>query len=147
MIEEIAYLSATQKASDFQAEVNADDCHRIHESYELKWAGEHYADEYKKMVAKERRDSFAIHNAEFKYLRDIQAAINDDECHRAHESYELKCDGECDADEHRKQMREEQRKSFEFRNAEGKRKCDLQSEMEADERDKVHESYEDKWDG
>ena len=43
-IEEIAYLSVTQKASDFQAEVNADKCHRIHESYELKWAGERNAD-------------------------------------------------------------------------------------------------------
>ena len=28
---------------DFQAEVNADECHRVHESYELKWAGKHDA--------------------------------------------------------------------------------------------------------
>ena len=40
---------------DFQAEVNADECHRVHERYELKWAGERYADEYKKKVTKERR--------------------------------------------------------------------------------------------
>ena len=33
--------------------------------------------------------------------------------------------GERDADENRKQMREEQRKSFEFRNAEGKCQRDL----------------------
>ena len=42
---------------DFQAEVNADECHRVHESYELKWAGDHDADEYRKKVAKERRDN------------------------------------------------------------------------------------------
>ena len=40
---------------DFQAEVNTDECHRVHESYELKWAGERYADEYSKKAAKEQR--------------------------------------------------------------------------------------------
>ena len=40
---------------DFQAEVNADECHRVHESYELKWAGERDAGEYSKKAAKERR--------------------------------------------------------------------------------------------
>ena len=30
---------------DFQAEVNADECHRVHESYELNWVGERDADE------------------------------------------------------------------------------------------------------
>ena len=44
-------------------------------------------------------------------------------------------------------MREEQRKIFEFQNAEGKRQRDLQAEMEADKRHRVHESYEDKWAG
>ena len=42
---------------DFQAEVNADECHRFHESYELKWAGKRDADEYRNKVAKERRDN------------------------------------------------------------------------------------------
>ena len=42
---------------DFQAEVNADECHRVHESYELKWAGERDSDEYRKKVAKELRDN------------------------------------------------------------------------------------------
>ena len=35
--------------------MNADWCHRVHESYELKWAGERDADEYRKKVAKELR--------------------------------------------------------------------------------------------
>ena len=42
---------------DFQAEVNADECHRFHERYELKWSGERDADEYRKKVEKERRDN------------------------------------------------------------------------------------------
>ena len=41
----------------FQAEVNADKCHRVTESYELKWAGERDVDEYMKKVAKEWRDN------------------------------------------------------------------------------------------
>ena len=44
-------------------------------------------------------------------------------------------------------MREGQSKSFEFRNVEGKRQRDPQAEMEADERYRVHERYEEKWDG
>ena len=41
---------------DFQAEVNADECHRVHERYELKWAGKRNDDEYRKKVEKEQRD-------------------------------------------------------------------------------------------
>ena len=37
--------------------MNSYECHRVHESYELKWAGERDADEYRKNVAKERRDN------------------------------------------------------------------------------------------
>ena len=37
--------------------MNAHECHRVHDSYELKWAGERNADEYRKKVAKERRDN------------------------------------------------------------------------------------------
>ena len=37
--------------------MNADECHRVHENYELKWAGKRNADEYRKKVAKERRDN------------------------------------------------------------------------------------------
>ena len=40
---------------DFQDKVKAEECHRFHESYELKWAGERYADEYSKKASKERR--------------------------------------------------------------------------------------------
>ena len=132
---------------EFQAEVYAYECHRVHESYELKWADERDAYEYRRNVVKEQRDRFDLHNAEGKCIRDIQAKINVDEGQRVHESYKLKCAGERDTDEHRKQIREEQRKSFEFRNAEGKRQRDLQAEMEAYERHKVHEIYEEKWAG
>ena len=34
--------------------MNADECHRVHDSYELRWAGERDAYEYRKKVAKEK---------------------------------------------------------------------------------------------
>ena len=37
--------------------MNADEFHRVHESYELKWDCERDADEYRKKVEKERRDN------------------------------------------------------------------------------------------
>ena len=37
--------------------MNADECYIVHESYELNWGGERDADEYRKKVAKERRDN------------------------------------------------------------------------------------------
>ena len=37
--------------------MNADECHWVHDSYELKWAGERDADEYRKKVEKEQRDN------------------------------------------------------------------------------------------
>eukprot|EP00568_Trieres_chinensis_P004368 CAMPEP_0183302962 /NCGR_PEP_ID=MMETSP0160_2-20130417/8574_1 /TAXON_ID=2839 ORGANISM="Odontella Sinensis, Strain Grunow 1884" /NCGR_SAMPLE_ID=MMETSP0160_2 /ASSEMBLY_ACC=CAM_ASM_000250 /LENGTH=79 /DNA_ID=CAMNT_0025465805 /DNA_START=3 /DNA_END=239 /DNA_ORIENTATION=+ len=58
---------------DIQAEMDADKLHKEHDSYELKWAGERDADEYKKKMAEERRDSYAFRNAEGKIHRDIQA--------------------------------------------------------------------------
>ena len=35
--------------------MNANEFHRVHESYELKWDGQRDADEYSKKAAKERR--------------------------------------------------------------------------------------------
>ena len=37
--------------------MNADECHRVHEIYELKWDGERDDDQYKREVAKERKDN------------------------------------------------------------------------------------------
>ena len=37
--------------------MNAEECHIVHESYELKWAGKRDADKYRKKFAKEQRDN------------------------------------------------------------------------------------------
>ena len=67
------------------------------------------ADEYRKNIAEDRRDSSSFRNAEGKCQRDFQSEVNLDECHRFHESYELKWAGERDADEYRKNFVKERR--------------------------------------
>ena len=67
------------------------------------------ADEYRKNIAEDRRDSLSFRNTEGKCQRDFQAEVNADEGHRVHESYELKWDGERYADEYRKKVAKEQR--------------------------------------
>ena len=67
------------------------------------------ADKYRKNIAEDRRDTLSLRNAEGKCQRDFQAEVNAYECHRVHESYELKWDGERDADEYRKKVTKERR--------------------------------------
>ena len=67
------------------------------------------ADEYRKKIAEDRRDSLSLRNAEGKCQRDFQVEVNTDECHIVHEGYELKWAGKRDADEYRKKIAKEGR--------------------------------------
>ena len=67
------------------------------------------ADEYRKNIAEDRRDSLSFRNAEGKCQRDFQAEVNANECHRVHKSYELKWADERDAYEYRQKVEKEQR--------------------------------------
>jgi len=118
-----------------------------HESYELKWAGERDTDEYRELIAQERRNSLAFRNAEAKRVRDLDAQKKSYELHDDHESYELKWAGERDAEEYRELIAHERRESLAFRNAEAKRIRDLEAQMKSDELYNEHESYELKWSG
>ena len=73
--------------------MEADERNREHEIYELKWAGDSDAEDYKNKIAKERRESFAFRNSEGKHQRDLQAEKDADDLQRVHESYTLKWDG------------------------------------------------------
>ena len=108
--------------------MEAYESHRVHETYEDKWAGEKDADEYKKLTVQKRRESFAFQNAEGKRQQDVQTEMGADERNREHESYELKWDGDSDAGDYKKKIAKERRESFAFRNAEDKRQRDLQAE-------------------
>ena len=101
-----------------------------HESYELKWAGKRDADDYKRRIDQESRDSFAFRNAEGQRMRNLESQMKAGEHQQQHESYELKWAGERDADDYKKQMARERRDISAFRNAEGQRIRDLQGSDE-----------------
>ena len=62
--------------------MNADKCHRVHESYELKWSDERDADEYRKKVAKERRDNpDSFIDKDKKILAAAEKLANKDQSH------------------------------------------------------------------
>ena len=136
-----------KRQRDLQAEMEADESNKLHERYEQKWAGEKDADEYQKLTAEERRESFAFQNAEGKRQRDVQTEMEADERIRDHESYDIKWAGESDVEDYKNNIDKKQRESFDFRNAEGKRQRDLQAETDADYLQRVHESYTLKWAG
>ena len=76
---------------DFQAEVNADKYHRVHESYELKWAGERNADEYRKKVENERRNNLDGLIAKDKEI--LAAAEKLEKKDQSHAEIEIKAKG------------------------------------------------------
>ena len=127
--------------------MEADDCNREHEIHELKWAGDSDAEDYKKKIAKERRESFAFRNAEGKRQRDLQAEKDADDLQQVHESYRLKWAGENDAISHRQNTTKERRESFAFRRKEGALHRSIMDEINALAREKEHEYLMLKWAG
>mmetsp|Transcript_21163 Transcript_21163/g.44919 ORF Transcript_21163/g.44919 Transcript_21163/m.44919 type:complete len:757 (-) Transcript_21163:126-2396(-) len=136
-----------RRIREHESNMMRDEQHNEHESYELKWAGERDAEEYKKQLARERRESLALRNVEGVRIRDLEAQMKANDFHNEHESYELKWAGERDANEYKKQLARERRESFELRNAEGRHARDVEATMKANEWQKEHESYELKWAG
>lgn len=118
-----------------------------HEGYELNWAGERDADEYRDKMAEERRQSFAFRNAEGSRQR-AQTGQERSEAQQAeHESYELNWAGERDADAYERQMEAERRESLAGRNLEGRGHREFEGQQHSDLVQSEHASYELKWAG
>jgi hypothetical protein len=136
-----------RRIRELHVQMEAERLQKEHESYELKWAGEKDAEAYKNSLAEQRRDSFAFRNQE-SHAQRVEASRRQAEEHIAqHSSYELKWAGERDADAYKRQLEEERRKSFKFRNDEGFRQRDETAIRLKEARAKEHESYEFKWAG
>ena len=143
-----AYRNAEgRRIRDLEGDMKSDTQHYEHESCELKWAGERDAERYEKQMEGERRDSFALRNAEGRRIRDLESQMKSDAQQEEHESYELRFAGERDADQYKKQMDQQRRDSFAFRNAEGRRIRDLEYDVKSNAQQEEHESYELKWAG
>jgi len=130
------------EANMYHAEKQAE-----HASYELKWGGERDAEAYKKQLAEDRRKSLAFRNKEGHEHRELEANMHNVEKQAEHASYEIKWDGERDAEAYKKQQAEDRRNSLAYRNKEGHRQRELEANMFNDEKQVEHASYELKWDG
>jgi len=113
-----------QKAA--MAEIKENISAEVHESYELKRAGEKDAEVYKKLCAEERRKSFVFCNKEGVKQKETMTLIQEDICSDEHKSYELKWARKKDAKAYQRKCAEDRRNSFAFHNMEGmKQKEDM----------------------
>lgn len=118
-----------------------------HETFELKWAGEKDAEAYQHKLEEERRQSLARRNKETKLQRDLENNRRMEALRAEWSSYALKFDGERDADEYKRKLEEERRKSLEARNAHA---MDQRRQADSERSEtlvKEHASYELKWAG
>lgn len=136
-----------RRIRELHAKMEMERQQQSHESYELKWAGEKDAKAYKKSLEEQRRKSFAFRNKEGRKQREDESARQAEEQHADHVSYVLKWAGERDAEAYKKQLEEERRKSFKFRNDEGTRQREEESRRRFQEQSDEHASYELKWAG
>ena len=104
-----------------------------HESYELKWAGERDADDYKRQLAQEERDDLAFRNEEARNHDAVMKELVSIAKEQEHESYMLKWAGENDSKAYVAEEEELRRQSLAFRNSEGRRHRDLDEEMRVKE--------------
>jgi hypothetical protein len=125
----LAFRNAEAKRiRDFETQMKADEHHKEHESYELKWAGERDADNYQRQMDEKRRESLNYRNQEAARHTAVMMELLSLAQERERESYMLKWAGENDATQYITEQAELCRQSLAFRNAEGKRHRDIDEE-------------------
>ena len=123
---------------------------RIHEDEALadeRYAASQATTTYRRDYAKKRRDSFQFRSGDARRIKALHAQMRSDQLELQHKSYQLKFEGERDADAYRRKLEEGRRNSFAFRVKEGRKQRNKMAEMEAQEKCHEHESYEHKWNG
>ena len=125
----LAFRNAEAKRiRDLETQMKADEHHKEHESYELKWAGERDADNYQRQMDEKRRESLNYRNQEAARHTAVMMELLSLAQERERESYMLKWAGENDATQYITEQAELCRQSLAFRNAEGKRHRDIDEE-------------------
>ena len=136
-----------RRIRELHAKMESERREREHQSFELKSAGEKDAEAYKKTLEEQRRDSFAFRNKEAHTRRVHEEMQREAERLGEHENYELKWAGERDADTYKKQLAEERRNSYKFRNDEDHQQRKEEAIRRQQDQTSEHESYELKWAG
>ena len=118
-----------------------------HESYELKWQGEKDAKEYQDQLARDRRESLAFRNKHAHNLRMKENQERSEALHAEHLSYDLKWDGEKDAEAYHRQLAEDRRQSLEKRHRVGFQHRQQSARDRSNAIAEEHESFKLKWEG
>lgn len=98
--------------------------------------------EEKKRSAQDRRKSYQFRNGDARRIRELHAEMESSKLKAESESYELKWKGENDAKEYQRQLAQQRRESLAARNAEGKRRKELEDKQKSEQMVQEHESYE-----
>jgi hypothetical protein len=118
-----------------------------HESYELKWAGDLDADNYKQELEKQRRESLFLRGEEAKCFRDKQSQQEAENKKAEQESYQLKFEADRDVEAYKQSETLRRRKSLEQRGATAREIRNKQLQAESERLEKEHKSYELKFSG
>ena len=121
-----------KKQRDLQAQIDSERLQVEHASYELKWAGEKDADEYRKQQEKERRESLANRNKERVKHANVMEELRDLARDKETESLLLKWAGENDAKAYLAKCQEEARKALQLRNSEARRHREIEEQQRID---------------
>lgn len=124
---------AARKAREIQEEQHLEEWVAEHESFELKRLADKDVEEYKKRMAEERRQSLANRNA--KGFQDLQNAEQrkTEALLAEHVSYELKWDGERDAEAYKQHLEQLRRESLAGRNLKARQDRELMSKQKQEE--------------
>eukprot|EP00978_Attheya_sp_CCMP212_P009216 scaffold21752_cov56-Attheya_sp.AAC.1 len=117
------------RARDASSQIESDNKMDEHLSFELKRAGEKDVENYKQLMAEERRASFARRNEQGRHHREVMEELKTLAHEQDAESFVLKWAGEDDVKEYKAMQEEERRNSLAFRNQEGRRHRALDEEM------------------
>jgi hypothetical protein len=136
-----------KRIRNLRSEWKEEDIKSGHESSELSRAAERDADNYKKKMDEERRQSLAGRGHELRRQREEQMEQLAKQMSEDQQSYELKFAGERDANAYREKMNEERRKSLAGRNKESARHGEVMKELRNIFQEREAESYVLKWAG
>lgn len=128
-----------RRQREVEVELEVKEKEVAHELFEFKMAGERDGDEYLQRCEKARRESFALRGHECVSHRKVMDEIRSLAQEKEHESYMLKWAAQDDVKEYLTVEAEKRRKSFAFRNAEGKRHRDREDELRCEELQKEQE--------
>ena len=134
----IRAMRETWRAKELQAQ---------HESFELKRGAAKDVEEYKRQMQARDRDDKRSRNLEARKRREFEKESAHSAMIAEHKSYELKWEGERDAEAYKKQLQEERRKSLAGRNKESARHATVMQELRSLAKQKEADDYMLKWGG